>query len=304
MIWGAPIAWYLFLAGVSAGAFIATAYLQFKHPEAVLTRKVGRLVSLATIGIGLILLMVDAEAGLHNPLRFFYLIMNPESVMTLGVYALCAYMPVALIVCALDWLNRTVPRALTIAGVVLSVCVAAYTGFLLGVVEAFPLWNNSILPILFLVSASSAGIAAVCLGGVFLEFDVVSRMHTLKKSHTALALVEITLIFCLLVITSQASKTGAESVQALVSGGYSLLFWGGLIAVGLIMPLALETITSRMTPSPSVASSDSQIANEQVAGSLAAQRGLAAVSEIGVLTGGFLLRFLIVSAALPIAFIS
>ena len=33
-VWGAPIAWYLFLAGLGGGAFITSAFLRWKHPEA------------------------------------------------------------------------------------------------------------------------------------------------------------------------------------------------------------------------------------------------------------------------------
>ena len=59
------------------------------------------------------MLMLDAEAGLHNPLRFFWLISNPGSVMTLGVYFICVYMPVALAVAVLEILKKRVPKWLT-----------------------------------------------------------------------------------------------------------------------------------------------------------------------------------------------
>ena len=88
------------------------------------------------VGIGLLMLMLDAEAGLHNPLRFFWLISNPGSVMTLGVYFICVYMPVALAVAVLEILKKRVPKWLTWIGIVAAFAVAAYTGFLLGVVSA------------------------------------------------------------------------------------------------------------------------------------------------------------------------
>lgn len=87
MVWGSMIAWYLFLAGASAGAFLTSAFVEAKYPDSVKMRVAGRIISPIFLGIGLLMLMLDAEAGLHNPLRFFYLIMNPGSVMTLGVYS-------------------------------------------------------------------------------------------------------------------------------------------------------------------------------------------------------------------------
>ena len=160
MVWGPMIAWYLFLAGASAGAFLTSAFVEAKYPESVKMRVAGRIIAPIFVGIGLLMLMLDAEAGLHNPLRFFWLISNPGSVMTLGVYFICVYMPVALAVAVLEILKKRVPKWLTWIGIVAAFAVAAYTGFLLGVVKAYPLWNNAILPILFVVSALSAGLAA------------------------------------------------------------------------------------------------------------------------------------------------
>ena len=69
-IWGAPIAWYLFLAGLGGGAYITSAFLRWRHPEAQGMRRAGHFIAPVAVAIGLVLLMVDAEAGLHNPLRF------------------------------------------------------------------------------------------------------------------------------------------------------------------------------------------------------------------------------------------
>lgn len=69
-IWGAIIAWYLFLAGLGGGAFVTSAFLGWRHPEAVSMRKIGHLVAPIVVIIGLCLLMFDAKAGLMNPLRF------------------------------------------------------------------------------------------------------------------------------------------------------------------------------------------------------------------------------------------
>ena len=46
--------------------------------------------------------------------------------------------------------ERTAAQAV---GLVMGLCVAIYTGCLLGVCQGFPLWNSALLPILFLVSA-------------------------------------------------------------------------------------------------------------------------------------------------------
>lgn len=96
--------------------------------------------------------------------------------MTWGVVFLGSFTVVSLAVVVLDCMGRNVPVWLDVLGVLLAVCVAMYTGALLGVCKTFPLWNNALLPILFLVSAMSTGAAAVLLVSIFRhaeEFDKV-----------------------------------------------------------------------------------------------------------------------------------
>ena len=109
-IWGSIIAWYLFLAGLGAGAFATSAFLGWRHPEATSMRKVGHVIAPVVVAVGLVLLMVDAEAGLHNPLRFFYLLSNFGSVMTWGVVFLSLFMVVAIAALVLDILSRRTCR--------------------------------------------------------------------------------------------------------------------------------------------------------------------------------------------------
>lgn len=132
-VWGAPIVWYLFLAGLGAGAYITSAFLRWRHPEAHGMRRAGHVIAPIVVAIGLMLLMVDAEAGLHNPLRFALLLGNFGSVMTWGVVFLSVFMVIALVTAALDFLKRKVPGWLELAGGIMALCVAAYTGALLGV---------------------------------------------------------------------------------------------------------------------------------------------------------------------------
>ena len=120
-IWGAIIAWYLFLAGLGGGAFVTSAFLGWRHPEAVSMRKIGHLVAPIVVIIGLCLLMFDAKAGLMNPLRFALLLTNFGSVMTWGVVFLGGFTVISLVVVVLDFVKKRVPVWLDIAGVVFGV---------------------------------------------------------------------------------------------------------------------------------------------------------------------------------------
>ena len=288
MVWGSMIAWYLFLAGASAGAFLTSAFVEAKYPDSVKMRVAGRIISPIFLGIGLLMLMLDAEAGLHNPLRFFYLIMNPGSVMTLGVYFICVFMPVALVSALLEVLKKRVPKWLTWIGIVFAFAVAAYTGFLLGVVKAFPLWNNAVLPILFVVSALSAGLAATSLVGLLVDRERFEQMWLIKKSHVILSAIEMVVLATMLVIVSAGSVEGAASVYSLVAGQYAPAFWGGIVLLGLVAPFIIEGypvfITKRVETSMT-------------------SMVVSVIGEAGVLVGGFMLRLLVILAALPVLFL-
>ncbi len=288
MVWGPMIAWYLFLAGASAGAFLTSAFVEVKYPESVKMRVAGRIIAPIFLGIGLVMLMLDAEAGLHNPLRFFWLIANPGSVMTLGVYFICVFMPVALVSALLEVLKKPVPKWLTWVGIVFAFAVAAYTGILLGVVKAFPLWNNAVLPILFVVSALSAGLAATSLVGLLVDRERFEQMWLIKKSHVILSAIEMVVLATMLVIVSAGSVEGAASVYSLVAGQYAPAFWGGIVLLGLVAPFIIEGypvfITKRVETSMT-------------------SMVVSVIGEAGVLVGGFMLRLLVVLSALPVLYL-
>ena len=288
MVWGPLIAWYLFLAGASAGAFLTAAFVEAKYPDARKMRVAGRIIAPVFVGIGLLMLMIDAEAGLHNPLRFFYLVSNPGSVMTLGVYFICIYLPVTLAAAILEILKKKVPKWLTWIGIVFAFAVAAYTGFLLGVVKAYPLWNNAVLPILFVVSALSAGLAATSLVGLVTDRERFEHMWLIKKSHVILSALEMVVLFTMLVIVSAGSFEGAASVHSLIAGQYAPAFWGGIVILGLVAPFMIEGY-------PVFIAKRVETSTTSLVVSL--------IGEAGVLVGGFLLRLLVILAALPVLFL-
>ena len=288
-IWSGIIACYLFLGGLGGGAFATSAFLAWRHPEAVTMRKLGHWIAPIVVIVGLVLLMFDAKAGLHNPLRFALLLTNFGSVMTWGVVILAAFVIVALVALIIDLMKRRVPMWLEIVGAVLGICVAIYTGALLGVCKTYPLWNNALLPILFLVSALSSGAASVLMVAVVRHADEFIRVGVLKKFHFCLPIIELVLVASLCFITAQTNTAGWESVMSLVSGEWALWFWIGLVAIGLVLPTVLETWLLFFSPKEFEESRKAH--------------WISFFSDAGVLVGGFLLRFLIVAAAVPLTIV-
>ena len=111
-------------------------------------------------------------------------------------------------------------------------------------------------------------------------------MGVLKKFHFCFPCIEMLLVAALLFITATNSTAGLASVQALVCGKYALVFWVLFVAVGLVIPTALETKMLFFSPKEFEESRNAHM--------------ISACSDIGVLIGGFVLRLLVLLAALPV----
>lgn len=296
-IWGAPIAMYLFLAGLGAGAFVAATAVGRMAPQAKRTVRAGRVIALGAVAVGLVLLMVDAKGGFLHPWRFALLLGNVQSVMTWGVVFLAALVVIAAVVVVRDLLKKSVPFGLEAAGCGFAIAVAMYTGVLLGVVKTFPLWNSAVLPFLFLVSAMSTGVCAVFLFARLVCPSEVEKLAFLERVHGWLPWVETVLVVALLFFVGLSSEAGAASVAALLTGQWALVFWLGFVVVGLALPLVLHLAQGR------VGAGVRDACGAEVHGvcpQVESGRACGAVSDVATIVGGFLLRYLVVMAALPV----
>ncbi|RKQ88879.1 formate-dependent nitrite reductase membrane component NrfD [Brockia lithotrophica] len=268
-IWGIIIALYLFLAGMSAGAY-ATAFLaQRLYPEARKIRWAGYLVAPWLVIVGLVLLMVDAEAGFFHPWRFLYLYVGrPTSIMAIGVYILTVFAPLALyrffVTLAevwkeggekrwplkldrlfsqppgwLRWLVEGRP-GLDFFGLVMAAATATYTALLIGDVHAVPLWNTSVLPVLFVTSAFSTGIAVTLFTAVAWDPRAEEHAYPFLTLGCSLKGLELFLLFSLLYFGWYGDVAGRAAVADLMWGRLALPFWGGLVFLGLVVPLYIE----------------------------------------------------------------
>ncbi len=212
---------------------------------------------------------------------------------------------------AWPWLGRRVPllktlsdtlvarptwiAALGAANILLGVGLGIYTGILLNTMAARPLWNSAILGPLFLVSGLSAGAAVMhivaslmqgrpalqgMVGGAFSALlQPLGAQHPEKKTAHSLVrydqmflVTELVFIglFIINLHTSSASHLAAASL--IMSGPYALPFWGLVVGVGVLLPLAWQAMEL----------------SHRVAHTV--------VPAVLVLVGGFTLRWVMVNA--------
>lgn len=299
MVWDGFIASYLFLAGLGAGAFVVGVFSRWSKTALPTIKKIAFFLAPVTVALGTLVLVFDAKAGLGNPLRFFLLVSNPTSVMSWGTTILSIFLIVSCIALIVLLVKKHTPKVLDVVGGVLAVCVAAYTGVLLGEAQiAFPLWNISLLPVLFVVSAASTGTAAVLFISRLVAPDEVKGLALVSRATLVLPVIEFVLVGALLVITAtvggSAGGAAVASLGNLLNGSYAVAFWGGFIVVGLVLPFCIEMLRRKRVFGAA--------ANSTVVSLARFDGALALVGEGGVLVGGFLLRYLVIMAAVAVVF--
>lgn len=285
-VWRGKIAAYLFLAGTGAGAYLAATLATMLGYGGV--AKLGIAIAAPMVIISTFFLIAD----LGKPMRFIQAFASPQhSWISRGTLILSGFIVLGLLHIAFGvwpWpvLSGGALTALQIIASVFAVGTAVYTGILIGVLVGRPFWNNAMLPFLFLTSAISTGIGATFLaGGVWFGLtggagstELHNMLVSIGRADIVLIGLEALLLYFYLSVVYGRSK---ESVNLLMSGSLSGLFWGAFAVVGLVIPLVLDWVAIYAT-----------------GGSTSASLALNAISGIGLLVGGFFLRLLILSAGL------
>jgi formate-dependent nitrite reductase membrane component NrfD len=296
-VWGPLLAWYLFLAGVGAGAYlvgVAADYLGERYRPLV---KPGIYLGAPLVAIGSVFLLLDLGA----PLRFWRGFLRPgSSMISVGIIIISVFIILGAIhIAALLFKFKASQRALRWLGGVnglFALGTAIYTGLLLGVVKAVPFWNTPMLPLLFLVSALSTGMGAVLLvvglrrwvapKAVEAEAEQVTQaVHALSRTDIPLIVTEVLVLFFLLFLMAASRTTAAESVRYLVAGGYAVAFWLGVVVVGLLVPVTLEAWS--LTGGKGL--------------SLARLADLGVITGLCLLAGGLILRYAVLAAGANVA---
>jgi len=156
-------------------------------------------------------------------------------------------------------------RWLGYLNIAFGIAVGIYTGILLNTMVARPLWNTAVLPLLFLVSGMSAAAAAMHLasrvfpgrpaprslvGGLLAAMTQPlgpqppekSTVNTLIRADVALLAVELVLIALLLLSLVTSNLSQIEAAKLLLAGKYGIVFWVGVIAVGIVVPIVLQAL--------------------------------------------------------------
>ncbi|EGW37514.1 NrfD/PsrC family molybdoenzyme membrane anchor subunit [Desulfosporosinus sp. OT] len=250
LTWGLMIVIYLFTAGLSAGAMVTSNFaFLYGGQEFERVSRFGAYISPFPISLGLGVLLLD----LGSPFNFYrlFLTLQVRSPMSYGSWAILFFTFLSVIYLYL-WLPenyqvlglrnpQTWKKRLAKFMPVLSVGVASYTGVLLNAAVR-PLWTAPLLPVLFLVSALSTGVASVILIAALSPWQRARHreLHLLTKADAILIILECLIILTMIVMGRTNSLSVSSAFSNLLIGPFAWIFWLLIVGLGLIIPLALE----------------------------------------------------------------
>jgi len=261
-VWHWPISLYLFLGGLAAGIlfFAALFYLLGKEKEYPVAVKVASIIPPIALSIGLLALVYDLTHKLYT--WQLYMTVRIESPMSWGAWVLLIVTPISFL-WTFSYYREVYPKLeaklkvfkrfkflnsvekfvinnrkyLAYALIPLTLVLGVYTGILLSAFNARPLWNNAILGPLFLTSGLSTAAAAIILLS-----KTAKEKHMFGKIDLVLITIELALIVHMIMGYYAGPEVQVEAMQLLVGGEFTLMFFGFVVILGLIVPGILELI--------------------------------------------------------------
>lgn len=285
-VWGWEIPVYLFLGGMVAGMMIISGYFLFskRYKETNCACYTLPLISLVLLSVGMFALFLDLEHKLY--VWRLYTIFRITSPMSWGAWILIFVYPVIIvnllmgpptfIVNKFPHINKVTtyinsrPRLIQnigVANMLLGGLVGVYTGVLLSTMGSRPLWNTSILWVLFLVSGLSTAAAFV-----HMIAKNVDERELLAKADNGFLTIEIFVIALMIVGLLTSTQVHINAAKLLISGAYAPAFWTFVVGMGIIIPLFIQllAVNHKIKHTP--------------------------IAPIMVILGGLILRFIIVAA--------
>ncbi len=285
-IWHWQIPIYLYLGGLAAGIlfFAALFTIMGKGEEMKTTVKWAPFLVPGALVIGLLMLFLD----LKHQLYFWqlYTTIKLQSPMSWGAWVLMLITPLSIVWSAsfirealpewkwkfsiLELLEKWAVKNRVILAwiiIILAIVLGIYTGILLSAFNARPLWNNSILGPLFLVSGLSTGTAVIM-------WMTKSRYERKIMSRIDLLLIIIELFFITHMIMGMLAGSSVQiaAAELFLGGPFTVSFWVFVVGLGLIFPAILESLE------------------------LAGYKVPVAIPAILILLGGIVFRFIMVEA--------
>jgi Ni/Fe-hydrogenase subunit HybB-like protein len=248
--WGLLVPSYVFFSLAAAGSSLISSFstvFGVKRLDPVAKR--GILLSLSLLVPAMIFIILDL--GKNSQALNMYLFFHGSSRLAwMGVlYMVFSILLFGQLVSALrkGYMSKWVMLSLSIAVLIATLAIETNLGALFGSLESRPLWDSPLLPLHFLVSAFTVGVALQML---FIIVSYRARGSSVPeviksimvKDYRPLLTGLIVLNFVVIAVKfalESASVESAPYIRLLISGSYAGTFWGAEIFFGGVVPLAI-----------------------------------------------------------------
>ncbi|OGO18587.1 MAG: hypothetical protein A2Z15_05215 [Chloroflexi bacterium RBG_16_50_11] len=225
------IAFAFFLGGISGGLYLAAAYF-----DNLLGMFIAWLLSLS--------MGVSYMIHLSHPVRFWRMFMKPKtSWIARGFIFIMLFIGFTTIQLILSqWVPQATGAitALKVVAGIFAFAQSIYTGFAVSYVSAIKVWNSAIVPILFVTSGITGGLAILL--GIMIGQD--SAQIVALENIIRVVLIAFAIIVGVYLWNATYSSTAAkDAVLRLIGGSLAPLFWIGVFLFGIVVPVVISVTT-------------------------------------------------------------
>lgn len=242
--WAWLITTAFFLGEVGAGMFLVSLFLP------------GKLQFLCAL-LGWLVVTVGKNTFhfiyLGKPWRFWRMIFRPQtSWISRGFFATGALMAFGFLhlVCLHFGINTPLSMAIMWLAGFSAFVVMIYDGIVMTYSPSLPLWNNSLLPVLRVSYALMGGVTLALLVSFFpaaAGILTAEQLHILESLERGLIIANLLMIVVYVMTMTYSVATAKESAYLMIKEKYPMVFWFGVVFVGLVVIFALPVIAT--TPS-------------------------------------------------------
>ena len=118
--------------------------------------------------------------------------------------------------------------------------IATYTGFVLKKIKTISFWDSPLLPVLFVMCGLLGGFGLIVLIALF---GNNINIAIAESGSRWLLIINALLIIAYLWTAVNRDATGKQSVVEQMRGKVALIFWIGIVALGIVIPLAVAAIS-------------------------------------------------------------
>ena len=247
--WGILIAAYVFFVVTSTGLCIVSSIghvFGFKNFNPIAKRAV--FMSIATIVAGFLVIAFEIENSWRMPVGNVIGANATSNIWWMGTLygAYLFFMLIEFVM--LQKNDHKTATAFGLAGLLTGVAAHSNLGAVFGLLNAREFWHGPYMPIYFITSAAMSGcIAIIFFTWLAYRANNWRMSEEMKKSMESVAKVGALMMAVIVFFTCWKMISGVsgnppgkyEAIMSLVSGPYALNFWGGEVALGMVIPFVI-----------------------------------------------------------------